>query len=264
MQATQSRTASGAVGESNQIAAVCCANYGKDSEAEGGAGGVAEGPGLVHDARNLLGALSLYSELLGAPGVLSEEHREFASELKLLSDRSWAIIDRLVNHARIERKVPTSDVRTVLPNVVEGCRGILSKVAGRTLEVWYGAGAYKPVNVREEAVERILTNLVKNASESMSGEGKLWVKVDGMEQRVVMTVRDSGCGMSSATVRGLMQAGGISPAGGRGLGFRIVRELVAISGGCLSVESEPGVGTSISVEWQSEDVGDGISARMAT
>jgi signal transduction histidine kinase len=33
------------------------------------------------------------------------------------------------------------------------------------------------------------------------------------------------------------------------LGFRVVRELVAMSGGCLNVESQPEVGTSISAEW---------------
>jgi hypothetical protein len=47
----------------------------------------------------------------------------------------------------------------------------------------------------------------------------------------------------------LMQAGGISSAGGRGLGFRVVRELVAMSGGCLNIESQPEVGTSMSAEW---------------
>ena len=55
--------------------------------------------------------------------------------------------------------------------------------------------------------------------------------------------------MDAAAVQRLMQAGGISTAGGRGLGFRVVRELVAISGGCLNIESQLEVGTSISVEW---------------
>jgi signal transduction histidine kinase len=68
-------------------------------------------------------------------------------------------------------------------------------------------------------------------------------------RQVVMTVRDRGCGMDQAAVRRLMQTGGISSANGRGLGFRVVRELVAISGGALTIESQPEVGTSISVEW---------------
>ena len=53
--------------------------------------GVAEGAGLAHDAGNLLGALSLYSDLLAMPGVLHEEHREYATELRMLSDRSRSL-----------------------------------------------------------------------------------------------------------------------------------------------------------------------------
>ena len=47
----------------------------------------------------------------------------------------------------------------------------------------------------------------------------------------------------------MMQTGGIASANGRGLGFRVVRELVAMSGGCLNIESQPEVGTSIAMEW---------------
>src|SRR6201981_3764963 len=71
-------------------------------EAAASIAGVAEGAGLAHDAGNLLGALSLYSDLLAMPGVLNEAHREYANELRLLSDRSWAMINRLVNHSRGE------------------------------------------------------------------------------------------------------------------------------------------------------------------
>jgi signal transduction histidine kinase len=222
--------------------------------------GVAEGAGLAHDAGNLLGALSLYSDLLAMPGVLHEEHREYAAELRMLSDRSWAMINRLVNHSRSGLPAEAQTEISVLPDVVDRCRGLLSRVAGRMVEISYGVGAFQPVRVPVEAVERILTNLVKNAAEATPWVGAISIHVEGvMEQaedegdesrrRVVMTVRDRGCGMDQAAVRRLMQAGGISSASGRGLGFRVVRELVAISGGCLNVESQVDMGTSISAEW---------------
>jgi signal transduction histidine kinase len=222
--------------------------------------GVAEGAGLAHDAGNLLGALSLYSDLLAMPGVLHEEHREYAAELRMLSDRSWAMINRLVNHSRSGLPAETQTEISVLPDVVDRCCGLLSRVAGRTVEISYGVGAFQPVRVPVEAVERILTNLVKNAAEATPWVGAISIHVEGVieqaedegdeaRRRVVMTVRDRGCGMDQAAVRRLMQAGGISSASGRGLGFRVVRELVAMSGGCLNVESQPEVGTSISVEW---------------
>jgi signal transduction histidine kinase len=227
--------------------------------------GVAEGAGLAHDAGNLLGALSLYSDLLAMPGVLHEEHREYATELRMLSDRSWAMINRLVNHSRSGLPAQAQTEISVLPNVVDRCRGLLSRVAGRMVEISYGVGAFQPVRVPVEAVERVLTNLVKNAAEATPWVGAISIHVEGVveevgsngssdegdetRRRVVMTVRDRGCGMDQAAVRRLMQAGGISSASGRGLGFRVVRELVAMSGGCLNVESQVDVGTSISAEW---------------
>ena len=258
MQAAQSRTASEfaseIVGPSIGFGAL-----------RGVEAGIAEGTGLAHDAGNLLGALSLYSELLAMPGVLHEEHRGFATELRLLSDRSWAMISRLVNHACAERDQIGVE-ETVLPEVVERCRRVLGRVTGRLVEVSYGAGADEPIGVRAEAVERILTNLIKNAAEAMTEEGCVAVIVggalDGGRRRVVMTVRDTGCGMSTAAVGRLMQSDGISSTSGRGLGFRVVRELVAMSGGCLTVESEQGVGTSTSVEWYAVEAIDAARVRQ--
>jgi signal transduction histidine kinase len=178
----------------------------------------------------------------------------------MLSDRSWEMINRLVNHSRAGLPAKVQAEISVLPDVIDRCRGLLSRVAGRTVEVSYGVGAFQPVRVPVEAVERILTNLVKNAAEATPWVGAISIHVAGLmlaaeaesdetRRRVVMTVRDRGCGMDQSAVKRLMQAGGISSANGRGLGFRVVRELVAISGGCLSVESQPDVGTSISAEW---------------
>ena len=269
MQAMQSRTASGFVRNSIKrpsikFAALRRFEDRKSHEVVVAGAPVAEGAGLAHDAANLLGALSVYSDLLAMPGVLHEAHRELAAELRLLSDRSGAMIGRLVNHARVG--VETINVeRTVLPQVVERCRGVLSRIAGRLVEISYGAGADTPVGIRAEAVERILTNLVKNAAEASPGGGSISVRVDRvsgsgcMEDRVVLIVRDTGCGMSNAAVRRLMQPGGISSGSGRGngrgLGFRVVRELVAISGGCLNIESRQGVGTTISAEWYAPEAG---------
>src|SRR3984893_4675429 len=144
--------------------------------------GVAEGAGLAHDAGNLLGALSLYSDLLAMRGVLHEEHREYATELRMLSDRSWAMINRLVNHSRSGLPAKVQAEISVLPNVVDRCRGLLSRVAGRTVEISYGVGAFQPVRVPVEAVERILTNLVKNAAEATPWVGAISIHVEGVTE----------------------------------------------------------------------------------
>ncbi len=276
MQATQSGTASAMVEYSGKFAALrhvtrqmnfkaaplpaICRPVAAPTSGSNPVIGVAEGAGLAHDAGNLLGALSLYSDLLAMPGVLHDEHWEYASELRMLSDRSWAMIDRLANHARSGQRVKPAAEPVMLPKVVDRCKGLLSRVAGRTVEISYGVGAYEQVNVPAESVERIVTNLVKNAAEATPWMGSISVRVEGAvecpeqegeapRRRVTMTVRDRGCGMDAAEVRRLMQGEGRAQGNGRGIGFRVVRELVALSGGSLTIDSHPGMGTGISIEW---------------
>jgi signal transduction histidine kinase len=227
---------------------------------------IAEGRGLAHNAGNLLGALGLYCELLARPGVLREEHRHYAEELQLLSGRSWELIDRLLNPATTAlRPSGNRSEQVVLPDVIESCRGVLNAVTRRAVTVAYEAGAALPVAVPRESLERILVNLTKNAAEAMqkiserTGDEAITLRVtcerDGVDPaRVILTVEDKGCGMSTAAVKMLLGERSATlvrsvASRSRGIGFQIVRELVGASGGQLRLTSQLGSGTTVSIAW---------------
>jgi signal transduction histidine kinase len=145
-----------------------------------------------------MGALGLYCDLLSMPGVLKPEHRHYAEEVRLLGSRSAAMIQQLMER-RVQSVAAVADcpcrtktageslrrngwlastgfdgqsgaqVRPVsLRAIAERCSGLLRRVAcGRTIEIHYGAAASVPVRVPEEAVERILVNLVRNAAAAL-------------------------------------------------------------------------------------------------
>ena len=50
---------------------------------------------LAHDARNMVTALSLYCDLLEEPGVLSAPHRHYGSELRLVTEASRRLVEKL-------------------------------------------------------------------------------------------------------------------------------------------------------------------------
>jgi signal transduction histidine kinase len=156
--------------------------------------------GLLHDARNLMGTLGLYCDLLSMPGVLKPEHREYANDLRLVGTHSGALIERLAEQLAQERMDgrghavrsrstdanPTAStgmqMASIAPEprrapvslrrIIERCLGLLSRVAcGRCVEVDYGEAAAAPVAVDEEAVERILVNLVRNAAAALAKQG---------------------------------------------------------------------------------------------
>jgi nitrogen-specific signal transduction histidine kinase len=229
---------------------------------------VSEGIGLAHDAGNLLGALGLYCELLALPGVLRIEHRHYAEELQQLSGRSRELIDRLLNPGKAQSRGQQLDSsaqgeRTALADVIEDCRGLLSSVARRGVEVAYEAGAALPIAVSRESLERILINLTKNAAEAAqrvenaSDGPAITIRVSGRRDgtepaQIVLTVEDTGCGMSAATVKALLgeERKSVSEMPGpRGIGFHVVRELVKASGGQLQITSRSGVGTIVAIAW---------------
>jgi len=286
--------------------------------------GSVQGEGLLHDARNLMGTLGLYCDLLSMPDVLKPEHRQYADDLRIVGTRSGALIEHLIEHlmqSRAEKRADNlgkvaawsaadtassamttrmaNEVKPVesilcpvkpvsLRSIVERCSGLLSRVAhGQAIEVSYGEAAAVPVAVAEEAVERILVNLVRN---SVAALGEIATMVEGagqtirnsapetvgdsaldenpgairigvglLENRVGkpkpwpfrwvrLTVEDSGCGMDPEQLERLLCGIGI-PSGGHGIGFRVVTDLVSASNGDLRVMSAPGIGTRIQIEW---------------
>jgi len=284
--------------------------------------------GLLHDARNLMGAIGLYCDLLSMPGVLQPEHRLYAEELRLLGARSGALIQHLMERrlpptiacagtpkglatgaaweAGVARSLALAKVRAagdepvesvaILPGpvnlraILERCLGLLSRVAdGRVIEVSYGDAASVQVPVSEEMVERILVNLVSNSAAAMhvpggrAGDGKgravqgtvlekkedrtadetpgsIRIGVGAMINRVQdprpwplrrvrLTVEDSGCGMTAEELERILSVTRAPSRGRHGIGFRVVRELVAASCGDLRVMSSPGIGTRVQIEW---------------
>jgi signal transduction histidine kinase len=261
---------------------------------------VAQGEGLLHDARNLMGALGLYCDLLALPGVLKPEHVHYADDLRLLGVRSAALMERLVLSLPVlEGETKTAGAGAAsqpvsLRSIVERCSGLLEQVAGgRTIELSYGPAASALVSAGQEDVERVLVNLVRNAAAALDRRGR----TNGAERskpvaghargavremvrdrtadaapdavrigvgllqnrvgdpspwpfrRVRLTVEDSGCGMGPEQLERLLRGGRAPARGSRGIGFCVVRELVAAGGGDLRVMSATGVGTRVQIEW---------------
>jgi signal transduction histidine kinase len=157
--------------------------------------------GLAHDAGNLLAALGLYCDLLSIPGVLRPEHQHYATELRLISERSSKLIQRLLTApdwsasdvtqpsaaarlslppALLRRPgVRSSDAFAAIttasshtpPNPVDMLRiltPILQRIAAGAATVTVTCPAsLPPLDVSSEVIERITVNLVRNAAEAI-------------------------------------------------------------------------------------------------
>ena len=226
---------------------------------------LSEGAGLVHDAGNLLGALSLYCDLLEAPGVLDARHLHYAAELRLIYERSGALLSRLMHltpdpigatavHAVAAtgksappHQSPAETLRTLAP--------LLSSMAAPHAHVTVEIAPRLPqIEISPEALERIAVNLVRNAAEAIHASelsgGHIHVCLSMVGHRLRLSVEDNGPGMPPALAAAFLHPAPLPPGTSRGFGHHNVHELAEVTGGRLGIHVRPGRGTTLCLEWE--------------
>ncbi len=105
------------------------------------------------------------------------------------------------------------------------------------------------VKFEEQTLGSALTNLVKNALESMPDGGRLEVRTRLSRKGVAVDLIDSGCGMDSDTLLHMFDAFYTTKYGGSGLGLPTVKKVIEAHLGTIDVQSELGLGSRITLEF---------------
>lgn len=145
------------------------------------------------------------------------------------------------NYAKLspqtERKA--TDVNAVVRETIGGSSAVKAKLAE----------GLPPVSADALVLRRVIENLVSNAVDSLDGKnGTVRVTTERAKGTVRIAVSDTGRGMSKAELDRAFDDFYTTKPEGTGLGLSIVRRLVLDSNGSLTVESEPGKGSTFIVE----------------
>jgi two-component system phosphate regulon sensor histidine kinase PhoR len=99
-------------------------------------------------------------------------------------------------------------------------------------------------------LDRVVDNLVGNAIKYAHPGDQIEVDVRLVEDRAILAVRDHGPGIPKESLGRIFERFYRIPGAGdagAGLGLALVKEVVDWHGGCIAIESEPGVGSTFSV-----------------
>jgi PAS domain S-box-containing protein len=208
--------------------------------------------GVAHDLNNLL------TLLVGNAGLLLEEPGRSAEDVDMLREMSTAGAEAAKLTARLMalgRGNPSAGDRVVpLDAVVRELEPLLRVLARGNVDVDTRLGA-AGAHVRADptALEQVVLNLVSNARDAITGEGRITLTTatherDG-ERWVRLAVSDTGAGMDRATLERVFEPFFTTKENrGTGIGLYTVAAIVRQAGGEIAATSEPGAGTTFLVD----------------
>ena len=204
--------------------------------------------GIAHDFNNVLNAILNYAEFIRDNPDDPDAVRSDATEIFDAGRRAAALVRQLLVFSRRETPRPQ---RLHLSNVVREHAKLLERTLGEDVLLSFDLADDVPVIVADRLqIEQVLLNLAVNARDAMPSGGRLDIGVrTEAPDRVALTVRDNGAGMSEDVKRRAFEPFFTTkaPGTGTGLGLSMVYGVVQDMGGLIDIRSGEDLGTKITI-----------------
>jgi len=237
--------------------------------------------GLAHDFNNLLTAISGYADLALAQ-ISDRAVAADVREIRGAAERASSLTGQLLTFSR---RQPSHPELVDLNEAMARTLRMLGRLVGEDVAVVFGpVDELWPVRIDPGQLDQVLINLAVNARDAMPKGGTLTFDVRnvnfpgdepgaaGTHSRtgayVAIGVKDTGSGIPVELQSRILEPFFTTkPAGkGTGLGLSTVYGIVGQAGGFLTVDSEVGRGTTVTVHLPqaSEDSTDGVRHLVAS
>ncbi|HEY8536670.1 MAG TPA: ATP-binding protein, partial [Vicinamibacterales bacterium] len=219
--------------------------------------------GIAHDFNNLLTVISSYTDMLLESLVPGHPARQSALQIRKAGDKAAALTQQLLAFSRRQVLSPTVlDLSAVVADMDSMLRRLITEDVRLELHL---ADEPIPVLVDRSQLEQVILNLVVNGRDAMPDGGTVRVEtrravrtIDEREARAGMRegeyaqliVSDTGHGMDEGTQARIFEPFFTTKEKGKGtgLGLSMVYGIVKQSGGWIWVASEPGRGTTFTID----------------
>ena len=211
---------------------------------------------VSHEMKTPLAVMQNYGKLLQNPNLSEDERIEYA---KGISEGSRRLADMMTNILKLNRL----EKQQIFPKTEEYDLGEQLCVCllqfeniweEKNIEIETEIAEDIKVNTDEELLSLVWNNLLSNAFKFTSGGGKVKLVLEATESHAIVKVIDTGCGISSDVGTHIFEKfyqGDTSHATqGNGLGLALVKRVVDILQGEISVESAVGKGSTFIVKFR--------------
>ncbi len=197
--------------------------------------------GIAHELRNPMSVIAGYAKLLNKKAEASD--KTIVNAILTEIDHMDRIIAEFLAFAK-----PTDLNKTSL-DLSEMIRETVASVIGNNKEIRFLIKSERPVSVMADEIllRQAIRNLFINAVEAMPEGGDIEVELNYSHDKVELSIRDSGHGISENTKHKIFLPFYTLKEKGIGLGLAIAQKVIVSHGGSIEVDSKEGEGATFRI-----------------
>ena len=214
---------------------------------------------MSHELRTPLNAINGFSEMLVKEvfGPLGDErYHSYAQDILVSGQHLLDMINDILDMAKIESGKMTINTKPIDPiDPVDAAIRMIRRKADEKdlkLELVHNDDV-REIEADHRAVRQMVLNLVSNAIKFTQADGRVTVQVYNAGDGVAIAVQDTGVGIAEEDLPRLanpfeqVEANQDMNPNGTGLGLALTRSLAEMHGGRFQIDSEVGVGTTVTL-----------------
>ncbi len=213
---------------------------------------------VSHELKTPVTSIQGFAEALQEGGLADpEQMRRYVGIIVKHSQRLNAIIDDLLSLSRLEdgseRRVLSLEDHN-LKDILQGAIELSSvKAEDKRMKVTLVCADEVRLRVNAPLLEQVVVNLIDNAVKYSEPGTTVEVRVDPQRDETAIHVTDHGCGIPAEHLDRIFERFYVvdksrsRKLGGTGLGLAIVKHIAQVHGGCVTVESAPGKGSTFTL-----------------
>ena len=214
---------------------------------------------VSHELKTPLTAISGYAELIENGMVSGDDRVRFAGEIRKNSTRLLSLINDIINLSELDDGVKLNLEKMDLYEAAKNCVKNLDVAAAKNNVKLMLLGTSSYINADKAMMDEVLYNLCDNAIRYNNKDkgGNVIVDVSNtLDGKVKLTVKDDGIGIGKEHQERIFERfyrvdkSRSRESGGTGLGLAIVKHILTSHGAELSLASELGKGTCITVTFE--------------
>jgi signal transduction histidine kinase len=196
---------------------------------------------VAHEIRNPLTSIRGFAQRIERTLEHDPKNRQYVEIIVEEVDRLKRVLSDVLDFGRRARAQP---MPTDLRDVIDETLRLLVHDEDRLRVITEMDEGLPEVHVDPEQMKQVFLNLFRNAVQAMEGEGELRVRGYSRDGKVIIEVQDTGPGIPEEVREKMFTPFYTTKPMGTGLGLSLVKSLVEDHKGDISVESEPGRGST--------------------